>query len=247
MIPVIKITNLEKTFGGKRKRKKVIHDLTLSVGKGEVFGFIGPNGAGKSTTIKLILNFIRPDSGSIMVNGNQVGKEEYRYHIGYLSETPCLYDHLTAFETLQLVGRLSGMKEQEIARQASAALERLNLTHAAKQRAGSFSKGMKQRLGFATALIHDPDILILDEPMSGLDPVGRHQIRSLIHELKTQGKTVFFSSHILSDIADLCDQIGLIHKGYLLYNGPLMEFTKGADLETCFVKTIEEWDHAAAR
>ncbi|MBI5559146.1 MAG: ABC transporter ATP-binding protein [Deltaproteobacteria bacterium] len=247
IIPAIEITNLGKSFGSGRKKNQALLDLSLSIEQGEVFGFLGPNGAGKSTTIKLLLRFLKPDSGSLRIMGRTVGQDEFRHKIGYLSEFPVFYDHLTARETLLLSGRLSGMSRQAIDQRIPMLLDRMNLTEAANRRVGGFSKGMKQRLGMANALVHDPEVLIFDEPMSGLDPVGRHQIKKLIAELKQEGKTIFFSSHILSDIEALCDRIGIINKGVLLYSGGLGVFlASGNGLEERFVTLVEEANHASA-
>jgi ABC-2 type transport system ATP-binding protein len=244
-ISAIEISGASKSFGTGRKKNQALHDLSLVIQRSEVFGFLGPNGAGKSTTIKLLLRFLRPDSGSLRIMGHTVGQEEFRHCIGYLSEFPFFYDHLTARETLLLSGRLSGMERAVLRERIPLLLERMNLAKATDRRVGGFSKGMKQRLGMANALIHDPEVLIFDEPMSGLDPLGRHLIKGIIAELRTKGKTVFFSSHILSDIEDLCDRIGIIHQGRLLYAGGLTEFvTGGAGLEKRFVEIIEEANHA---
>lgn len=240
----IDFSNISKTFIARGKKQTALHDLYLTISVGEVFGFLGPNGAGKSTTIKLLLHFLRPDSGYMRIMGKTVGKEEFRNHIGYLSEFPCFYDHLSARETLLLSGRLSGIPRSQLDERISLLLDRMNLADSADNKVGGFSKGMKQRLGIANALIHDPQILIFDEPMSGLDPLGRHQIKDLILDLKKQRKTIFFSSHILSDIEELCDRIGIIHKGNLLYSGGLTEFTQGKRLEDRFVAVIEEKERA---
>ncbi len=233
--PAIEITGMSKTFGSGRKANQALRDLSLIITHGEVFGFLGPNGAGKSTTIKLLLHFLKPDSGNLRILGKGVGQDEFRQQIGYLSEFPFFYDHLTARETLRLSGRLSGMTRQEIKQRIPLLLERMNLSGAADRKVGGFSKGMKQRLGMANALIHDPEVLIFDEPMSGLDPVGRHMIKGLITELKAQGKTIFFSSHILSDIEALCDRIGIINNGVLLYSGGLEDFlSPGIELGRTF-------------
>src|SRR3989339_499553 len=245
-VPSIEIINLGKAFGSGRKKNQALTDLSLVIQPGEVFGFLGPNGAGKSTTIKLLLHFLKPDHGSLHILGKAVGQEEFRHRIGYLSEVPVFYDHLTAGETLLLSGRLSGMTRQAIDQRIPILLERMTLTEAADRRVGGFSKGIKQRLSMANALVHDPAVLIFDEPMSGLDPVGRHQIKGLIAELKQEGKTIFFSSHILSDIEALCDRIGIIHKGVLLYSGGLRDFlVAGVGLEESFVQIIEEADRAS--
>ena len=245
-VPAIEISGVSKGFASGRKKNQALRDLSLTVTQGEVFGFLGPNGAGKSTTIKLLLHFLRPDSGVLRVMGHTVGKEEFRNQIGYLPEAPFFYDHLTAKETLLLSGRLSGMANRTLSERIPLLLERMNLTAASDRRVGGFSKGMKQRLGMANALIHDPQVLIFDEPMSGMDPLGRHLIKSIIADLRCQGRTVFFSSHILSDIEDLCDRIGIVHHGCLLYAGGLHDFlTEGSSLEEHFVGIIKERDHAA--
>lgn len=238
----IDISGLCKSFGTGKKRQTVVNSLSLRVCQGEVFGFLGPNGAGKSTTIKLLLGFIKPDRGNMQILDLRVGRDEYRNHIGYLPEFPLFYDHLTAEETLLLSGRLCGMNKSTIVERTAFLLERMNLHHAASRRVSGFSKGMKQRLGMANALIHDPQVLIFDEPMSGLDPVGRHQVKKLIGELKAEGKTIFFSSHILNDIEILCDNIGLIHQGELLFCGALKDFTADGDrgLEERFIEAIAE-------
>jgi ABC-2 type transport system ATP-binding protein len=247
MNTVIQLVGVSKGFGSRRKKNQALCDLSLDIYRGEVFGFLGPNGAGKSTTIKLLLRFLRPDAGSLRIMGRAVGTEEFRDCIGYLSEFPFFYDHLTARETLLLSGRISGMKKNAISERIPVLLERMKLADVADRRVGGFSKGMKQRLGMANALIHDPEVLVLDEPMSGLDPLGRHLIKAIILELREEGKTIFFSSHILSDIEALCDRIGVIHRGSLLYSGSLAGFLAGAtDLEERFVTVIEEADHARA-
>lgn len=246
-ISAIDVISTSKSFGAGEKRKQVLQKLSLTVQRDETFGFLGPNGAGKSTTIKLLLHFLRPDCGTLRIMGQNVGKEEFRHCIGYLSEFPFFYDHLTARETLLLSGRLSGVPEALLRDRIPVLLERMNLSDTMDQRVGNFSKGMKQRLGMANALIHDPELLIFDEPMSGLDPLGRHLIKGLIAELRSQGKTVFFSSHILSDIEDLCDRIGIIHRGRMLYCGGLAEFLAGdGHLEERFVELIREADLARA-
>jgi ABC-2 type transport system ATP-binding protein len=241
----ISIKKINKIFRTGCKTKHALQDLTLNIQPNEIFGFLGPNGAGKSTTIKMLLNFLKPNSGTLKILDKVVGKEEFRHDIGYLSEFPFFYDHLTARETLLLSGRLSGIPGTLLRGRIPVLLERMNLTDAIDRRVGGFSKGMKQRLGMANALIHNPELLIFDEPMSGLDPLGRHLIKGLIAELRSQGKTVFFSSHILNDIEDLCDRIGIIHRGRLLYCGDLADFLAGGGhLEERFVEIIREADHA---
>jgi len=220
--------------------KTALEGFTLTVEPGEVFGFLGPNGAGKSTAIKLLLNFIRPDAGELTIKGRPVQESAVRRGIGYLPENPCFYDHLTAAELLRFGGRASGLDRATINKRTDELLTRLNLVNVKHQPIRTYSKGMTQRIGLALALIHDPEILILDEPMSGLDPLGRRLVADLIMELRKAGKTVFFSSHIMSDIEELCDRIGIIHKGILLFSGPLQEFVgKQAGLEKAFIDLIE--------
>lgn len=247
--PALVLQGLCKSFGKGRKKTHVLDELNLEIRPGEIFGFLGPNGAGKSTSIKLLLNFSRPDSGEIRVFGRRVGKEEFRQHLGYLAEFPIFYDHLTGAETLAYSARLSKVPRQDRQRRIPLLLERMNLSHAAHKKVRSYSKGMKQRLGMANALIHDPALLILDEPMSGLDPLGRHLMKELILELRDQGRTVFFSSHILSDISSLCDRIGILNRGRLLYAGDIETLYKerhSPDLERAFVALVEEDNRARA-
>ncbi|MCG7851142.1 MAG: ABC transporter ATP-binding protein, partial [Methanosarcinaceae archaeon] len=218
--------------------------LNLTVTQGEIFGFLGPNGAGKSTSIKLLLHFIRPDRGRILVDGLDTARHPFQGLIGYQPESPYFYENLTALETLRFAARASEMERKQIRQRALDVLERMNLADAASRPIRTYSKGMKQRLALSMALIHDPKIYVLDEPMSGLDPLGRRLISDAIRELGRQGKTVFFSSHILSDVESLCDRIGILHKGELLYAGTVEAFVKeAAGLEEGFVRLIEAHDN----
>ncbi|HOP48926.1 MAG TPA: ABC transporter ATP-binding protein [Desulfobacteraceae bacterium] len=236
----ISFENISKTFRSGLKRNTVLKGLNLTVNDGEIFGFLGPNGAGKSTSIKLLLDFIRPDRGRITVDGFVVGKERFQHLIGYLPETPCFFENLSGMETLLFAARASEMRGYVIKKRAQEVLERLDLKSAGSWTVRTYSKGMKQRLGLAMALIHDPDIYILDEPMSGLDPLGRNLISDVILDLGQNGKTVFFSSHILSDAERLCDRIGILHKGELLFDGAIEDITEVGGLEKAFIKIIEE-------
>ncbi len=236
----IQFNSVFKSFRDGRKRTAALHDLSLTVHKGEIFGFLGPNGAGKSTSIKLLMNFIRPDSGRILVNGLTVGLDRFQHHIGYLPETPCFFENLTGTEILGFAGRTSGMEGADVRKRSVEVLGVLKLDHAANRKIKTYSKGMKQRLGLAAALVHDPDIYILDEPMSGLDPMGRRLITDVILQLREKGKTVFFSSHILSDIERLCDRIGILNKGKLLYVGNVADIVREQDgMEETFIRMIE--------
>ncbi len=237
----IRIANLSKYYRkGLKAKKRAIEDLNLEIKKGEVFGFLGPNGAGKSTVIKILLDFIRPDSGSITIKELPVNEPKVRKYIGYLPENPFFYDHLTAEETLKFGGKTAGMEKGVLEERIDQLLTCLNLFHVKKQPIRTYSKGMVQRLGLALALIHEPEICILDEPMSGLDPLGRRLVADLILDMRKMGKTVFFSSHILSDIESLCDRIGILNEGKLLFCGPLEDFVEeSTGLEAAFIKIIE--------
>jgi len=212
----IEIAGLSKTYTGKKRtRVEALKNLSLEVAQGEIFGFLGPNGAGKSTTIKTLLGLIRPSSGSARLMGEDIGSSAARKKVGYLPENPAFYDYLNAEEYLLFVGRSFGMPEELLRQRLEAVLNRLGLWDARKRAMRSYSKGMVQRVGIAQVLIHDPEVYILDEPMSGLDPVGRALVKEIILELKQRGKCVFFSTHIVSDVESVCDRVGIITKGEL--------------------------------
>lgn len=214
---MIEFREISKTYkeGLSRKSVRALEGLSLQVHDGEVFGFLGPNGAGKSTAIKVLVNLIRPSSGSASILGHDVGDRKVRHAVGYLPENPYFYDHLTAEELLWFGGRANGMDTALIHRRSSELLDRVNLLDARRRPLRSYSKGMVQRAGLAFALIHDPQVVILDEPMSGLDPIGRRLVVDLIQELRAQGKTIFFSSHILNDVERLCDRASILVGGRL--------------------------------
>jgi ABC-2 type transport system ATP-binding protein len=236
---MIEFNDVCKTYCLDRQKKvTALTDLTLSVPTHEVFGCIGPNGAGKSTTIKLLLDLIRPDSGSISINGLATSSEASRESVGFLPESPYIYDFLTAAEYLAYAGRLSGMSATAIRQRSDELLSKLKLEQAANRRINGYSKGMQQRTAIAAALIHDPDLVVLDEPMSGLDPLGRKLIFDLIAELKQQGKTVFISSHVLTDIERLCDRVGIIVQGRLCYEGKVADLT--TPLDELFLQVVAE-------
>ncbi len=200
--PAIEILGLTKDFpiGFWRKRmRRSLDNLSFQVDEGEVFGFLGPNGAGKTTTMKLLMGLIFPTSGTARVRGRSIDDVEMHREIGYLPEQPYFYDYLTARELLNYYARFSNYSAAERSERVSRFLERVGLAAAADVQLRKFSKGMLQRAGIAQAILHDPPVVILDEPMSGLDPVGRREVRDIILELKKQGRTVFFSTHILSD------------------------------------------------
>mgnify|MGYP000858768395 CR=1 FL=1 len=235
---MIVVENIAKSYRVSRSvQVAAVKGLSLHVDRGQVFGCIGPNGAGKSTTIKLLLNLIRPDSGSITINGMPGSEVASRSKVGYLPENPYIYDYLTAHEYLRYSGKISGMPGDTIRSRADELLAKLKLDQAAQRRISGYSKGMQQRTAIAAALIHDPELVILDEPMSGLDPLGRKLIFDLIAELKQQGKTVFISSHVLTDIERLCDRIGIIVQGKLCYEGNVSSLDM--PLDELFLQVVE--------
>lgn len=213
----IEITGLYKQFTGKRMTKvDALKGLDLTIPAGEVFGFLGPNGAGKSTTIKLVMGLLRPTSGSTSIMGMDSGQAESRRHVGYLPENPAFYDYLSAEEYIAFVGSQFRMESALLARRSEEVLKRLDLWEARKRPMRGYSKGMVQRVGLAQTLVHDPDVYILDEPMSGLDPIGRALVKNIILELKKRGKCIFFSTHITDDVEKVCDRVGVIIKGSLV-------------------------------
>ncbi len=207
----IKVDNLKKTFKLKLKQVKALDGMTFNVNRGEIFGFLGPNGAGKSTTIKIITDLVRADSGSAYINGIPSTSHKARADIGFMPENPQYYDTLTGLDMLLFSASMFGYKDAKT--QAYKLLEEFGLEDSAKVPLRKYSKGMIQRIGFAAALIHKPDILILDEPMSGLDPIGRMIFKKKMKELNRQGVTIFFSSHIIPDIEDICSRVVIVKDG----------------------------------
>ncbi len=234
-MPVIECQELTKDYLAgfwRRRPRRALDRLTLSVEAGEIFGFLGPNGAGKTTTLKLLMGLIRPTAGAARLLGAPPGERLAR--IGYLPENPYFYDYLSCRELLEYYGRLSGLRGADLARSVASALERVEMHEHAGLALRKCSKGMLQRIGLAQAILHDPELLILDEPMSGLDPLGRGLVRELMLELKRRGRTIFFSTHILSDAEQLCDRVAVLDRGRLRRLGPLEELTAaepGADDE----------------
>lgn len=212
----IEIKDLCKQFRGKKNaRVDALKSLTLEIAEGEIFGFLGPNGAGKSTTIKTLMGLIRPTSGSARIAGHDVSSVNARKNVGYLPENPAFYDYLTAEEYLRFVGKTFGMQPALLESRLEETLKLLELWDARKRPIRGYSKGMVQRVGLAQVLIHDPQIYILDEPMSGLDPIGRALVKQIISDLKRKGKSVFFSTHITDDVEKVCDRVGVILNGEL--------------------------------
>lgn len=223
--PIIRIKNLVKEFriGFFRRKVRAVRDLSLEVYSGEIFGFLGPNGAGKTTTIKTLMGLIFPTSGQAELFGLPANDIRAKARMGFLPEHPYFYEYLTGFEFLDFYAHLFGLPHSIRSARVERLLEQVGLSDAREIPLRKYSKGMIQRVGIAQALINDPDLVILDEPMSGLDPMGRKEVRDIIFHLKDQGKTVFFSSHILQDVEMICDRVAILHKGQLRKLGSLSE------------------------
>jgi ABC-2 type transport system ATP-binding protein len=227
-MPAIEILGLEKTYsvGFWRKRpKRALHPLQLTVEDGEIFGFLGPNGAGKTTTLKLLMGLVFPTAGSARILGREWTDPSVKAQIGFLPEQPYFYDHLTAHELLEYYGQLSGVPAKQRKQRVEQVLDQVGLRDVRGVQLRKFSKGMLQRVGIGQAILHDPKLVFFDEPMSGLDPMGRREVRDLMEQLKHQGKTVFFSTHILSDAEALCDRVAIIHQGELRGVGAVEDLT----------------------
>ncbi len=243
MSSVLVVSDLKKTFRKPFSRRKVeaVRGVSFEVEGGEVFGFLGPNGAGKTTCIKMLTGLIFPTSGSARVFGEEVPSPHAMKRVGFLPENPYVYPYLTSREFVELCGRLSGMSGHTLTKRTEAVLGRVGMSEAIDRPVRALSKGMGQRVGLAAALVHDPDLLILDEPMSGLDPVGRKDVRDLILEERQRKKTVFFSTHILNDVETLCDRVCILRKGLVVVSGKLSELLKSDSTrsEIAFVSASE--------
>jgi ABC-2 type transport system ATP-binding protein len=224
-VAVVHVSDLRKTFtrGFLRRRVEALRGVTLSVERGEIFGLLGPNGAGTTTTIKFLMGLLFASSGRAELLGAPAGDRAAKARVGYLPENPYFYDYLTARELLDMVGRLHGLPASVRRRRAGELVERVGLSQAADRPLRSFSKGMLQRAGLAQALMGEPELVVLDEPMSGLDPVGRKEVRDLVVELRERGTTVFFCTHILADASALCDRVGILVKGKVRDVGSLAQ------------------------
>jgi ABC-2 type transport system ATP-binding protein len=235
---IIEIENLSKDYQTgffKKKTVRALDDLTLSVRPGQIFGFLGGNGAGKTTTIKILMGLLFPSAGKARILGHDISDVKMHNRIGYCPENPYFYDYLTARELMNYFGELFGLEKQKRRDRTEHLLDLVNLDEKARSRQlRKFSKGMLQRVGLAQALINDPEIVFLDEPMSGLDPIGRREIRELIASLRSEGKTVFMSTHILSDIEALCDEVAILRKGKLAATGNLQDLLEQSGEQRAF-------------
>ncbi len=222
---ILEIENLSKIYrtGFLGRPTRALNGIDLAIENNEIFGYLGPNGAGKTTTIKTILGIIRPTTGIIKMFGKPFSQTELKQNIGYMPENPYFYSYLSAAEMLDFYAQLFEMPKSDRRERAAKLLEIVGISHSKKQLLRSFSKGMLQRIGLAQALINDPSLVILDEPMSGLDPIGRKEVRDIILDLHEQGKTIFFSSHILSDVEMICDRVAIVLNGKIIRIGILEE------------------------
>lgn len=243
---VLVIGDLRKEFRyGWRGRQiiRAVDGLSLRIEPGEIYGFLGPNGAGKSTTLKTIMGFLTPTSGEIEIFGENARNWKVRERIGFLPENPFIYPYLTGFQALYVIGRLFSMPHGRIKSRIGELAVELGMEKELTLPIRKHSKGMLQRVGLAQALINDPDLLLLDEPMSGLDPVGRKMFREVIRRRREAGKTVFFSSHILSDVEMICDRVGILSRGRIVLEQPMSEILNRADgrrLEDIFMEKVGE-------
>jgi ABC-2 type transport system ATP-binding protein len=228
----LRLVGLTKTFrpGWGSRGTTVVDHLDLEVHQGEVFGFLGPNGAGKTTTLKILMGLIYPTSGKAWLLERELGDVAVKHQIGFLPEAPYFYDYLTGEEFLRFYGQLFGLGGHKLVDRITELLQMVGLSEARRLQLRKFSKGMLQRIGLAQALINDPQLVILDEPMSGLDPIGRREVRDIILRLKEEGKTIFFSSHILPDVEMICDRVGILVKGRLRAIGTLHELVGTASI-----------------
>jgi len=226
--PAIEVRDLRRTYRAALRRKPVgaLRGVSFTVQRGHIFGFVGPNGAGKTTTIRTLMGLIKPTSGSAKLLGEAIPSRKARFKLGFLPESPYFSDYLTVAELLALAGGLFGVPRALRKKRADELIEKVGLGRARTQSLKKYSKGMLQRAGLAQALMNDPELVVLDEPMSGLDPIGRKEVRDLIVELRDQGKTVFFSSHILTDIEAIADQVAIVARGEVQSQGTPAELMK---------------------
>jgi len=230
---IVHVDGIVKDFrpGFGLRRKRVLHGISFDVREGEIFGFVGPNGAGKTTTLKILMGLIGATAGRASILGSDVRQTAFRRYVGFLPENPYFYDYLTGREILRFYAKLSGVPRATRDERVAELLDWVSLAPAADARLRTYSKGMLQRVGIAQALVHDPKVVFLDEPMSGLDPIGRKEVRDLILRLKSDGKTVFMNTHILPDVEMLCDRVAIIVKGQIRHEGVIDHFIEDGGRE----------------
>jgi ABC-2 type transport system ATP-binding protein len=234
--PAVQIENISKTFPVPLRRQRVVavKNLSLSVQPGEVYGLLGPNGCGKSTTLKILLGLVTPNSGRALVFGKDSREYRSRRDVGFLPENPYFHKFLTAAELLTFHGKICGLSGKKLTARIDELIDLVGLRDARDRRVGGFSKGMLQRIGLAQALVHDPGLIVLDEPTAGVDPAGSHQIRDLILDLKKRGKTILLTSHLLEQVQEICDRVGIMARGEMIREGPLEDLVR-VKIQTEFV------------
>ncbi len=237
----VEVKDLVKTYKSSFKRQtfKAVDNVSIKIASGEVYGLIGPNGSGKSTTMKAVLGLISPTSGSCSVFGADSTRVDARSEIGFLPENPYFYRHQTSAETLKFYGQLCGIRGKKLTNKVDELLELVSLDHARNRRLAGYSKGMLQRVGLAQALIQEPQLLILDEPTAGVDPIGSREIRDLILKLKSQGVTIFLCSHLLEQVQEVCDRVGIIFEGKMVNEGTLEELTEIKNQHEFIIKNAQ--------
>ncbi len=240
---MIEIKNLVKTYGGR----VAVDHFSLTIRQGNIVGFLGANGAGKTTTLKMMSGISSPDSGDILFDGKPITDRDVKKHIGFMPELPSFYEYLTGNEFLSFCETLSRGSGDFTEKKSEEIFKKVGLFDARHFPIKEYSKGMRQRLAFAQAIVHEPTHIFLDEPLDGLDPIGRKAFKQFITELRDEGKTIFFSSHILFDAEELCDEIAIIHKGRLVYSGNIPDFCAGKTLEKQFVDTVESLENRELR
>lgn len=233
MTQALSIDNLNLTIG----KTKLLHNISLEIKKGEVFGFLGPNGAGKTTTMKCILGIMRPSSGTIHVLGGTMDEVSVRSRIGFMPENTYLYKYLTGDEFLDFNASFYAITGSDLQKRKGLVLDQVGLANARHKRLYTYSKGMLQRIGLAQAILHDPELIFLDEPMSGLDPLGRKMVKDLMLQLKSQWKTIFFNTHILSDVEAICDRFAIISSGQIVADMEVSALDE--PLETFFIQKVQ--------
>ncbi len=235
---MVQFSHLTKTY----KKRNVVDDFTLTVDV-PIFGFLGQNGAGKTTVMKMIVGLLAPTRGTVTVNGVPSADIAAKRKMGYMPETPYFYEHMKGIEFMKFCDELDGSRGRDRAGRTAhyeALLGKMGIYEARNSEIRTYTKGMRQRLGFAQSLVNDPEYLFLDEPLDGLDPIGRREMKEVMIGLKKEGRRIFLNTHILYDVEEVCDEVGIIHQGKLLYAGPVKSFTAGKHLEERFMETVEK-------
>jgi ABC-2 type transport system ATP-binding protein len=234
---MVSFARVTKTYGSRKKRRTVVDNFSLSVDV-PIFGFLGQNGAGKTTIMKMVVGLLVPSSGTILIDGESSADSAAKEKIGFMPETPYFYERMTGIEFLRFCNELYGKHRESGESHYETILKKVGIFGARGQEIKTYSKGMRQRLGFAQALVNDPEYLFLDEPLDGLDPLGRREMKEVMLNLKREGRRIFLNTHILYDVEEICDEVGIIHKGKLLYAGKVKDFCAGKPLEERFVETV---------